>query len=147
MIVWGGSDGGGPTYFNTGGRYPSTDSRTATSPTNAPDARGGHTALWTGSEMIVCGGFNDSGDLNTGERYNRGTDSWAATSTTDAPSARGFPWSVWTGSEGSSGVDGTTTIFLIPAGFTILAWTLESHHQHDQCLQQSIPALDGMDWL
>ena len=70
MIVWGGGAGGGPTYFNTGGRYnPSTDSWTATSTTNAPDARGGHTALWTGSEMIVWGGLNDSGDLNTGGRY------------------------------------------------------------------------------
>ena len=52
MIVWGGNG-----LFNTGGRYnPSTDSWTATSTTNAPDARYGHTAVWTGSEMIVWGG-------------------------------------------------------------------------------------------
>ena len=44
---------------NTGGRYnPSTDSWTATSTTNAPDARCLHTAVWTGSEMIVWGGSN-----------------------------------------------------------------------------------------
>src|SRR5207245_6667592 len=36
-----------------------------TSITNAPSARGGHTAIWTGSEMIVWGGS----DLNTGGRY------------------------------------------------------------------------------
>ena len=44
-------------YFNSGGRYnPSTDSWTATSTTDAPAARAGHTAVWTGSEMIVWGG-------------------------------------------------------------------------------------------
>ena len=43
--------------LNTGGRYnPSTDSWTATSTNNAPDARASHTAVWTGSEMIVWGG-------------------------------------------------------------------------------------------
>ena len=55
MIVWGGYGAGIET--NTGGRYnPSTDSWTATSTTNAPAARYGHTAVWTGSEMIVWGG-------------------------------------------------------------------------------------------
>ena len=45
------------TLLNTGGRYnPGTDSWTATSTTNAPDARDSHTAVWTGSEMIVWGG-------------------------------------------------------------------------------------------
>ena len=38
MIVWGGY--GGWQAFNTGGRYnPSTDNWTATSTTNAPEAR------------------------------------------------------------------------------------------------------------
>jgi hypothetical protein len=32
------------------------DTWTATSTANAPDARSGHTAVWTGSEMIVWGG-------------------------------------------------------------------------------------------
>ena len=75
------------------------DSWTATGTTNAPDVRGGHTALWTGSEMIVWGGFNDSGNLNTGGRYNPGTDSWTATSTTSAPVGRQDCSVVWAGSE------------------------------------------------
>ena len=55
MIVWGGFCHG--RYLNTGGRYnPSTDSWTATSTTNAPHAETTHTAVWTGSEMIVWGG-------------------------------------------------------------------------------------------
>ena len=59
MIVWGGVT---MTYLlNTGGRYnPITDSWTATSTTNAPAARDGHTAVWTGSEMIVWGGLDGS---------------------------------------------------------------------------------------
>ena len=52
MVIWGGFP-----YTNTGGRYnPDTDSWTATSTTNAPEARLNHTALWTGNEMIVWGG-------------------------------------------------------------------------------------------
>ena len=59
MIVWGGSEAA--TIFNTGGRYnPSTDSWTATSTTNAPAGRNSHTAVWTGSEMIVWGGTDDT---------------------------------------------------------------------------------------
>src|SRR5437667_150283 len=60
MIVWGGaasSGGVGSSYVNTGGRYdPSTDSWTATSTANAPIGRYRHTAVWTGSQMIVWGG-------------------------------------------------------------------------------------------
>jgi hypothetical protein len=37
------------------------DSWTRTSRTNAPTARSSHTAVWTGSEMIVWGGQNNSG--------------------------------------------------------------------------------------
>ncbi len=67
MIIWGGNDGS-PNYSNTGGRYnPETDSWTATSTTNAPDGREDHTAVWTGSEMIVWGGGYFM--VNTGGRY------------------------------------------------------------------------------
>jgi N-acetylneuraminic acid mutarotase len=74
------------------------DTWTATSTTNAPSARGGHTALWTGSEMIVWGGVYSS-YLNTGARYNPSTDSWTATSITNAPTGREWHTAVWTGSE------------------------------------------------
>jgi hypothetical protein len=70
MIVWSGLSG--TSYVNTGGRYdPGTDSWIATSTTNAPTARAGHTAVWIGSEMIVWGGYGGGsvGLLNTGGRY------------------------------------------------------------------------------
>jgi len=59
MIVWGGySSNGTSHYFSTGRRYnPATDSWTATSITSVPAARELHTAVWTGSEMIVWGGY------------------------------------------------------------------------------------------
>ena len=75
------------------------DTWTATSTTNAPSARWDHTAVWTGSEMIVWGGFGSAGLLNTGGRYNPSTDSWTATSTVNAPSVRYLHTAVWTGSE------------------------------------------------
>src|SRR4029077_14645707 len=102
MIVWGGFDKSNFVDFNTGGRYnPNTNSWTATSTNNVPDARENHTAVWTGSEMIVWGGFGDEffEDLNTGGRYNPNTNSWTATSTTAAPDARQDHTAVWTGTE------------------------------------------------
>jgi hypothetical protein len=99
MIIWGGNYVPPPIDFNTGGRYnPSTDSWTATTTVNAPSGRSQHTAVWTGSEMIVWGGLDVFGQhFNTGGRYNPGTDSWYATSTTGAPT-KGGP-SMWTGTE------------------------------------------------
>jgi N-acetylneuraminic acid mutarotase len=101
MIVWGGcSDVSCNNEVNTGGRYnPSTDTWTATSTTNAPEGRVGHTAVWTGSEMIVWGGTTLINFFNTGGRYNPGTDNWTATSTTNAPVGRELHTAVWTGSE------------------------------------------------
>ncbi len=71
---------------------------TDTSLANAPSARDQHTAVWTGSEMIIWGGY-DGSYLNTGGRYEPATDSWMATTTINAPSARRVHTAVWTGSE------------------------------------------------
>src|SRR5258707_1348158 len=88
MIVWDGS---------TGGRYdPIMDSWVGTG--NPPAARSGHTAVWTGSEMIVWGG-NDGSYTNTGGKYNPSTDSWTATTTANAPTGRVLHTAAWTGSE------------------------------------------------
>ena len=71
------------------------DTWTATSTSGAPSARRAHTAVWTGTEMILWGGLGE----NTGGRYDPSTDTWTATSTTNAPSGRQFHTAVWTGSE------------------------------------------------
>jgi len=107
MIVWGGSSTAtnSEDFLNTGGRYnPSTNSWSATAITNTPLARDFHTAVWTGSEMIVWGGFfltqHGSRQMtNTGGKYNPGTDSWIATIRFNAPKPRVSHMAVWTGSE------------------------------------------------
>src|SRR5256885_3207979 len=85
------------------------DSWTATSTLNAPDGREFHTAVWTGTEMIVWGGYNGSA-LNTGGTYAPSTDSWTGTTTTNAPSARSNHTAVWTGTQMIiwGGADGMT---------------------------------------
>jgi N-acetylneuraminic acid mutarotase len=115
MIVWGGTPDAGCPAVNTGGRYnPSTDSWMATSTTQAPSARPLHTAVWTGSEMIVWGGSCGPGPVDTGGRYNPSTDTWTATSTINAPEARFYHTAIWTGSQmvvwgGATGNSGLNT--------------------------------------
>ena len=102
MVVWGGSFYDGIIEdLNTGGIYiPGTDSWTATSTTNVPGGRYRHTAVWTGSEMIIWGGtLDDSIFLNTGGRYNPSADNWSAISSDNAPSAREDHTAAWTGTQ------------------------------------------------
>jgi N-acetylneuraminic acid mutarotase len=96
MIVWGGT-----VYMqgssNTGDRYdPQTDTWTPMSVTGAPAGRFGHTAVWTGSEMVIWGG-ESAPATNTGGRYDPAADTWMATTTANAPSARLDHTAVWTG--------------------------------------------------
>jgi N-acetylneuraminic acid mutarotase len=79
----------------------SDDTWRATTTANVPLGRAGHTAVWTGSEMIVWGGYGGHavGLLNTSGRYNPSTDTWTTTSIVNAPTARDFHTAVWTGNE------------------------------------------------
>ena len=62
--------------------------------------RGYHTAVWTGSEMIVWGGEADGRRIfYDGGRYNPAENSWTAVSTIGAPAGRYFHTAVWTGNE------------------------------------------------
>jgi len=54
--------------------------------------------VWTGTELIVWGGYGDT-YLNTGGRYDPATDTWVATTVSGAPSARRQHTAVWTGRE------------------------------------------------
>ncbi len=100
MIVWGGA-GAFVIGLNNGGRYsPITDTWSSTSMgTSCPAGRSNHTAIWTGTEMVVWGGY-DGSFLNTGGRYDPTSDTWTATSTaTNCPSGRENHTAIWTGSE------------------------------------------------
>jgi N-acetylneuraminic acid mutarotase len=105
MVIWGGSGGTGATQFlNTGGRYdPITDTWTPTTTNGAPSGRQMHTAVWTGTRMIVWGGWDGSpitGNTNTGAMYDPGADQWTAMSTADAPEARQSHSAVWASGPG-----------------------------------------------
>ena len=82
-----------------GGNGCTDDTWAATGITNAPEGRQSHTGVWTGTEMIVWGGSDLSGNLDTGGRYNPSTDSWLPTSTINAPAARNGHIAIWTGTE------------------------------------------------
>lgn len=110
MIVFGGYDqtnGFNRVFFNDGGRYnPVTDTWTnlSTSPFFA-SARASHTAVWTGTEMIIWGGYTDTGGISptfnypfTGARYNPATDTWTGLPL-GGPVGRRFHTAVWTGGD------------------------------------------------
>jgi len=102
MVVWGGLTRGLSAVFNTGGRYdPVSDSWTSTSTSGAPTARAVHTAVWTGTEMVVWGGVDiTNAPFNTGGRYDPVMDTWTATPTAGGPSARYGHTAVWDGADG-----------------------------------------------
>ncbi|MFQ5814196.1 MAG: hypothetical protein ACE5I2_13555, partial [Anaerolineae bacterium] len=101
MIVWGGESGGGGVTTNTGGRYdPATDTWRPISLVSAPSPREMHSAVWTGTEMLVWGGcptiyctqvFNDGG------RYDPATDTWRPIYASEGLIPRHFHQAVWTG--------------------------------------------------
>lgn len=101
MLIWGGS-----TNVNialgataTGARYnPANNTWTVMSSANAPIARSLPLGVWTGTELIVWGGFIGLTNSNTGGRYNPTTDTWTTFNTGS------YTWSqdataVWTGSK------------------------------------------------
>ena len=99
MIVWGGWDGL-INYFNNGNAFDPT-SGWNTVPIATPNGFAGrwdHTAVWTGSEMIVWGGNTSTGLTNTGAAYNPSTDKWRLLPSSSL-TERAEHSAVWTGTE------------------------------------------------
>ncbi|HEU5182289.1 MAG TPA: hypothetical protein VFW45_16000, partial [Candidatus Polarisedimenticolia bacterium] len=94
MIIWGGvlyqcCPISNFTPLNSGGRYdPIADSWTATTLSGAPTPRYLQTTVWTGSRMVVWGGYDQSAALASGGRYDPATNTWDAMSASGAPAAR-----------------------------------------------------------
>jgi N-acetylneuraminic acid mutarotase len=98
MIVWGGSSSQPGSFFDTGGRYnPSSDSWIPTDVSQAPGARDQHSAIWTGNQMVIWGGYSAGPIDPTGGIYQ--PDSWSPTNTVGAPEGRWLHTANWTGSE------------------------------------------------
>jgi hypothetical protein len=94
MVVWGGYEA------KAGGRFnPLTNHWRPVQATPSAFNRYGHTAVWTGSKMVVFGGFT-SEYTNTGGRYDPISDSvWTPTTTVLAPFGRVNQVAIWTGTQ------------------------------------------------
>ena len=101
MIVWGGRLPDGQTS-SSGCRYnPISDSWLPVSAAGAcPSPRYYTAGVWTGTEMIVWGGWASSGAfLSDGSRYSPATDAWTPVTSAGAPAGRFAHTAVWTGTE------------------------------------------------
>jgi N-acetylneuraminic acid mutarotase len=101
LIVWGGEGASGE--LGTGAQLTFSNGLpvawAALSATNAPSARSAHSAVWTGSRMIVWGGQAGSSPLGDGSSYNPQGNVWQALNMTNAPEARSDHAALWTGSD------------------------------------------------
>ena len=104
MIVWGGDATGGGASLGDGGRYNPVQNAwhyLLPTATGAPAPRANHTAVWTGSQMIVWGGAAAAGDLADGGAYDPVADVWSPISAglANTPPARDSHLAVWTGTQ------------------------------------------------
>jgi len=99
MIVFGGADSSVDSVGDGASYDPAHGTWSVIATTNAPAARREHTAIWTGTEMIVWGGDAITQDtpLTDGGRYDPITDTWKPLPTQGAPGARFAHSAVWTG--------------------------------------------------
>jgi N-acetylneuraminic acid mutarotase len=113
MLVWGGTFtssgvfGTGEYPSSSGALYdPASNSWTPISNTNAPSPRLGFSAVWTGTELIIWGGYDFIGsfittrtNFNDGARYNVAANTWTPINTIGAPYRRDGHSAVWSGSQ------------------------------------------------
>ncbi len=106
MLVWGGegcvaSGDGVQTLCSDGAAYdPKTDTWRPISNVGAPSARCSHSAVWTGTQMIVWGGMGDGGRLRRdGAIYDVATDAWRPMTLDGAPHARMEHFAFWIGTK------------------------------------------------
>ena len=118
------------------------DSWTAITTTNAPSPRDSHTAIWTGTEMIVWGGTSLAGEFNTGGRYNPATDNWTTITVANAPTARSSHTAIWTGSEMIvwGGTDSSSNYFNTGGRYTDSGLRVKTRKEAHMKTQLSKPA-------
>ncbi len=103
-----------------GGRYdPASDSWVRVN-SGWGQGHAGHTAVWTGTEMLVWGGYRFASPYEgVGFRYDPGRNSWQDLATAGAPSPRIGHTAIWTGNEmiiwGGHGNSNSLTPY--PAGY------------------------------
>ncbi len=100
MWLYGGYNGGGVGTLTEGYYYnPTTDTWSQFNTANGPGHRARYSACWTGTEIIVFGGYNGGAWVNTGARYNPATDTWRSMASNPQRSGWGDHCFAWTGTE------------------------------------------------
>lgn len=100
MIIWGGGldKSGGTVTWNDGAIYDPAANTWTPLPAAPVVRRMNHTAVWTGTEMIIWGGQTNNGTalLNDGARYNPASNAWTVLAASPL-GARVNHTAVWTG--------------------------------------------------
>ncbi|MBZ4423189.1 hypothetical protein [Myxococcus sp. RHSTA-1-4] len=108
LLVWGGTGGAQvDTALGDGAAYsPETDTWRPLRAEGAPRARWAHTAVWTGTELVVWGGLGCGSDgpgapryCEDGARYDSKRETWTPLPKAGAPTPRTGHSMVWTGQE------------------------------------------------
>ena len=115
-------------------------------PTARPPRAICHTAVWTGSEMIVWGGYNGSSYFNDGGRYNPAADSWTAVTTTGAPAARDVSHGGVDGQRDDrlGRIDGSVSLFERRRALQSGGQQLDGGDDHRRA-RRALPAHGGVD--
>jgi hypothetical protein len=100
MIVWGGRVAGKPSTVDSGGVYdPAAKTWKPTSSVGAPSPRYLHSAVWTGTKMLVWGGYGATALAPDGGAYDPATDTWTPIAAANQPPLRTSHAALWTGSQ------------------------------------------------
>lgn len=102
LIVWGGTGESGD--LGSGALLPLANGTVpgaweTLSAANAPSARSGHTAVWTGQRLLVWGGRSGDALRNDGAAYDPESDAWSPLPMDGAPAPRAGHLAAWTGQE------------------------------------------------
>ncbi len=148
FFICGGANGAasGTAEYNTSYRYnPATNVWTQATNIGALSARSNASCVWTGTEVIVFGGYSGvggGGTFKNGARYKPSTDTWTAMA--DGPSFRYDAIAVWTGTRflvwGGITKTGTTTTTLADGSLwnpNTNAWTTISASGAPQARRQA----------
>lgn len=103
LILWGGINQNAPTLQGLtrgdGAAYnPATQTWRPLSLAGAPSPRARHSAVWTGTQMIIWGGSSGN-DVADGAAYEPTSDAWRPITSVGAPARRDQHSAVWTGTE------------------------------------------------
>jgi hypothetical protein len=99
IVVWGGGDREGNQDYNSGSIYdPVAGTWTRMRQPGAPSARRAALGVWTGTRVLIWGGFDRDGDpADHAYLYDPVSDAWSAVPTANEPDPSLYPATGWSG--------------------------------------------------